>query len=103
MRGYRFYEEFSDKGRRESMGTVVALLLDDYQQPYMHWSSIAENCQGDWVADAISSVFDTPNSEVGSGSVALGYLRERCKRVSETTARQIHPQMFVYLEREGKR
>jgi hypothetical protein len=96
MKGYRFYEEFRDKCRQESMDTVVALLLDEYQQPYMYYSESA----GEWVADVVSGVFDTPNSEVGLDSVALGYLHERCKRVSEATARQIHPRLFTYLDQE---
>lgn len=103
MRGIRLYEEFTNKRRGESAGMVVAVLLDQYQQPYMHWSEAANKAHGDWLADAISGVFDIHNSEVEMGDVSFSYLRARCKRISEARARAIHPQLFVYLDREEVR
>jgi hypothetical protein len=103
MRGIRFYEEFIDKRRGESAGTVVAVLLDKYQRPYTHWSEAANKSCGGWVVDVISGMFDVCNSEVGVGSASPDYLREWCKRISEKRARAIHPQLFVYLDREEVR
>lgn len=100
MHGIRFYEEFHDKQRGESAGMVVAVLLDQYQRPYTHWSKAANKAHGDWLADAISGVFDIRNSEVEMGDVSFSYLHKRCKRISEKRARAIHPQLFVYLDRE---
>jgi len=49
-------------------------------------------------ADAVVSVRGTSNSPVCGGSVSRDYLRSRCVRVPETLARQLHPELFAYLD-----
>jgi hypothetical protein len=39
-----------------------------------------------------------PNSPVAGTSIDVSILRERCKRISEAKARQIHPLLFERLD-----
>lgn len=85
MRGFRFYLEHrtpADKRKRAHMGTVFALCLE--HMPH--------------ALEGGSAVFDRPNSPVCWGSASRDYLRHHCRRVSEATARAIHPRLFAYLE-----
>jgi hypothetical protein len=50
------------------------------------------------VYDAIAAVFYVRNSAVGSTSASSEYLREKCKRISESTARIVHPELFTWLD-----
>lgn len=89
MQGVRFYLEYADnkaKRKGEHKGTVVALLTDhQFILPGYH----SREC--------IASVYDWPNSPVGSDSVARSYLRNNCKHISEDKAREIHPALFEYI------
>jgi hypothetical protein len=88
MTGVRFYLEFRDKSKRQSGVTVVAaLVLND-----SYWSS------GKLCYEAIAALFNQPNSPVASTGVALDYLRQKCKRISEARARIIHPALFERLD-----
>jgi hypothetical protein len=92
MKGVRFYEEFTNKRKGESAGNVTAIL--------------PENRWHDWEAhdlmyDGVGAVYFYPNSPVASTGVSRGYLREKCKRVSEARARQVHPALFTtWLDRD---
>jgi hypothetical protein len=88
MNGLRFYLEFNDPRKRRSVGTVVAALV--VNGPY--WSS-GRRCY-----EAVAALFDTPNAPVAGTGVALDYLRQKCKRVSEARARAIHPALFGRLD-----
>jgi hypothetical protein len=88
MKDIRFYEEFCDKSKHTSMGTVVAVLLD--VPCYLN--------NGHACYEAVVGVFNRPNSPVCCGGVALDYLREQCKRISEAEARAIHPALFAVLD-----
>ena len=91
MKGIRFYEEFKNKRKPEtSKGNVIALLTDT-RRIESHWK-----VQLIW--DSVSAVFFRPNSSVCYSSVCQEYLQEKCKRVSEERARQVHPKLFEYLE-----
>lgn len=83
MRGFRFYEEFSNKRKGVSAGQVVAVSTE-------HTRGV--------MLDAVASVFDRANSPVESTMVDRGWLRQKCKRVSEERARQVHPKLFSYLK-----
>jgi hypothetical protein len=48
--------------------------------------------------ECIGAVFFTRNSECCSCSVSFDYLQKYCKRISEKQAREIHPNLFKYLE-----
>lgn len=87
MKGIRFYAEFNDKSKRQPGGNVVAALVLNGS----YWSS-ATACY-----EAIAALFDQPNSPVAGTGVALDYLRQKCKRISEAKARRIHPALFERL------
>jgi hypothetical protein len=84
VKGFRFYEEFADKRKGASEGNVVAVL-------------VANGLSSTGLYDAIAGVDERPNSPVAGTGVQPLYLRKRCKRVSESRAREIHRQLFAYL------
>ena len=100
MNGIRFYEDFEskhDKRHNISHGSVIAAIIENG----IHWSqTYDENGKVKPLAcyECISAVFFHPNSDVCGTSVALDYLSECCKRISEKRAREIHPNLFVYLD-----
>lgn len=87
MKDVRFYEEFSNKRKGISAGTVIAVLTD--------WD-IASGMydKNGRIYEAIGALFDEPNSSVASTSVHENYLRENCKRVSQKRALEIHPRLI---------
>lgn len=89
MKGVRFYEEYADeKTRKVSQGNVVA--IDTETPPYR---------SGDVVCvSALSGIYMSPNAPVATTGVALSYLRENCKRISEARAREVHPALFHRLD-----
>jgi hypothetical protein len=88
MNGIRFYREFKDNSKRQPGGTVVAALVLNGG----YWSSST------WCYEAVAALFDRPNSPVAGTGVARDYLRLKCKRISEATARIIHPALFERLD-----
>jgi hypothetical protein len=96
MKGYKFFLEYpnnKDKrnGTRKSLGnhlgTIVAVIDD------------TARATGNGIEqDAISAVQDIPNSGTNYGGVSWDYLAERCKRISEAQAREIHPVLFQRLD-----
>ena len=91
MKGYRFYEEFENKHKGISAGTVVAVELETRR--YYRDLCIPHHDIG-----AVAAVFDHPNSGCTFTAVSFDYLRTKCKRISEARAREIHPHLFDYLE-----
>ncbi len=89
MNRIRFYQEFRNKSKRTSAGTIIAVLVRNG----LYWS------HGKICYEALAGVFDEPNSPVAGTGVARDYLRRKCKRVSEAKARAIHPLLFERLER----
>ena len=88
MSGICFYQEFSDKSKRTSAGTIIAALVCNG----LYWSS------GKSATKPLQAVFDRPNSPVAGTGVARDYLRQKCKRISEAKARTIHPALFERLD-----
>ena len=104
MKGINFYLEYSNKrdkrkGTRKDpgnhRGTVVAVATKHERG---HWTNFPDFYLGNEKADAIGALFNEPNSVVCSCSVCPEYLDEKCKRISEALAREIHPQLFEYLD-----
>ena len=100
MKGYRFYLEYpSLKEKRKGTvknpgnheGNALALIIDTARVMYQHEKPII-------VHDAIGSLLFTPDSPVCSTSITDEYLTERCKRIPESLAREIHPKLFNYLD-----
>lgn len=84
MKDFRFYEEFRNKRRGESAGTVVAVWLPSCRY-------------GEW--EGFVSVFEHPNcATINYCGGSYDYLRQNCKRISEERARQIHPNLFNRIE-----
>ena len=108
MKGVRFYLEYPSKTEKNKAtvkspgshsGTVVAVYLEPDGRS---WSPIGYINYGagdaEWMYECAHALFDTPNSTVCSGAVSAGYLAEKCKRIPERLAREIHPRMIDYLE-----
>jgi len=85
VNGVRFYEEFQSHSKKHTQGNCIAVL-------YSNGTFLSGNY------DAIGAVYFMPNSPVASTSVGMDYLRLNCKRVSETHAREVHPELFAYLD-----
>lgn len=101
MKGYHFFVEFPDKKSKNKAtrrnlvgheGNVIAVILKDNGYPESYIS------QGQIIHEAICSVLSSPNSPVTYACVGWEYLRERCKRISEKQAREIHSELFRYLD-----
>lgn len=90
MKGWRFYEEFEDDARKVPTGNVVAIPYP--QTPYFTQEGAI------YGVICVSAVFPRPNSPVASGMVNLHYKECRTKRISEAKAREIHKNLFHYLE-----
>lgn len=88
MRGFRFYEILKDKGKKseESEGNCIAVDIE---------TSLSA---GFGCYQAVGPVFFEPDSAVCFSPASPAYLAENCKRVSEKRAREIHPELFKYLE-----
>lgn len=90
MQGYRFYEEFGSKQMKRkgiSAGNVVAVF---YDSRFMS--------QGKMCVESVASVFSQANSAVCGTSVSEDWLSDTCKRISEKRAREIHSNLFSYLD-----
>lgn len=108
MLGINFYLEYPNKtekhkGTRKSpgnhRGTVIAVMTKHERGRWSNFPDWHYNGQ-DHMADAMGALFDEPNSPVCSTGVSPGYLDEKCKRISEKMAREIHPQLFVRLDQD---
>ncbi len=87
MKNVRFYVEYDSpqaKKQNKNNGNVVAVL------PKKGLFQRGE----DLCVQAVHALHDYADSPACSGSLALNYLRKRCKRVSEDIARVIHPRLF---------
>lgn len=96
MKYVRFYLEYGSKANKRKgvhEGNVLALLDtmgDGFRPQYMGDLQYSHEC--------ISAVFFHPNSAVCGTQCHVRYLREECKRIPEWKARQIHPNLFAYLD-----
>lgn len=86
MRGIKFYEEFINKRKGESAGNCVAVFSD------------IEMRNPDGTFSGVGAIYDHPNSPVASTGVAHAVLEKIFKRVSERRAREVHPELFRYLD-----
>lgn len=85
MNGVRFYFDYgSAKAKRQGGDAPNALAL-----------LVANGCRSTW--DAIAALTDEPNSPVCGTGVSPEYLREACKRVSQTEAYRVHPALKVRM------
>jgi hypothetical protein len=95
MKGYKFYLEYPDskskrKATRKNLGKHSGNCVATWNSWFLS--------ETDWNVDAITSIQDYSNCPVCCTSVSFCYLREKCKRISEQQAREIHPKLFNYLD-----
>jgi len=95
MKGIRFYLEYpnrteKNKGTRKNPGKHSGNVLAVFEDGF--WGS------NGWSYEALGAVNYYEDSSVGSTSVSPDYIREKCKRISERLAREIHPQLFAVLD-----
>lgn len=110
MDGIRFYLEYPSKreknkrpaSSRTHTGNVLAAFLEpggkDGQQIGEHSYFIGMYQNGDLMTEGVSALFDHPNSVVCGSNFGWSYLRDQCVRISEKEAREIHPNLFLYLD-----
>lgn len=92
MKGYRFYKEYNspqDKRKDKPTGNVFAALTD---AKYTHIRD------GALFREGFGAIYFEPNSPCVFASAQVDWLRDRCKRISEAEARQIHPRLFERIE-----
>ena len=96
MKGIRFYLEYpSAKDKRKATRKALG----------NHTGNVIATLEGTEMVgrfgpqiDALVGVFYTEDSPVATSAVSYEYLRERCKRISEAKAREIHPELFKRLD-----
>ena len=101
MKGIRFFLEYpSLKDKKKATvkepgnheGNVLALILDTGRVEQKADKTL------NIVHDAIGALLFKSNSPVCSTGVCNEYLKERCKRIPESLAREIHTELFDYLD-----
>jgi len=106
MNGYRFYLEYENnakkrKGTRKEpgdhLGTVIAVVEGSHFLSRSYENKIPRQ----WVYEVISAVYFEPDSLCCGSSASMAYIQDNCKRISEKLAREIHPNLFVYLDVDG--
>lgn len=99
MKGYIFYLEFpTAQAKRKATlknltghsGNCIAVTSDKTER-YAQWR--VNGCYPAYVG-----VYDRVNSACSSEYVHPDYLAERCKKISEAQAREIHPNLFYRIE-----
>jgi hypothetical protein len=95
MKGIRFYLEYPSKQAKQRatrkslgnhLGTVIAVETKTF------WWVGKE-----YFMQAYGGVFNQPNSYVCGTCTTWEYLYDRCKRISEQQAKEIHPKLIDYL------
>jgi hypothetical protein len=93
MHGYRFFEEYVDESRRESLKSVIAVAT--FEDPLVKEGGVC------FPAVCVPNV-GRKSSEQSAAVMRLmfnvEYLGTHCRRISEATARTIHPKLFEYLD-----
>lgn len=97
MKGIRFYQEFENKSKTKPTGNVIAAFAGYSTELAGNGVFFSGNVA---CYEAISGLYDHPNSAVASGAVAVDVLREKCKRIPERKARVIHPALFERLDQD---
>ena len=99
MKGYIFYLEFPTaqakrKATRKNLtghgGNCIAVTSDKAEQ--------VEQWRVNKCFPSFTAVQDIPNNPCCFNPVNVDYLKERCKRISEAQAREIHPNLFHRIE-----
>ena len=98
MKDFRFYLEYPDNkskraGTRKDLGNHSGTCVALWEGTEHIWGE-----RGEIMQDAFVGVYDWSDSACCFSSVSWGYLRERCKRISEQQASIIHPNLFYRIK-----
>ena len=106
MQGIRFYAELpgyrGSKSATRRHRAFTRSHLDNAAETGGHYNCLAifasngRNLAGDWEGYAPAN--DRTRSQVEHAGVTPDYLRSRCVRICEATARKLHPELFSKLE-----
>jgi hypothetical protein len=96
MKDVTFYLEYSSlkeksKGTRKNLGNHSGNCLA------VHGAWFKSNQV--YCKETVAGLPGIPNSVCCGSSTSNEYLTEHCKRISEKQAREIHPNLFEYLDK----
>lgn len=95
MRGYRFFEEYVDETRSQSLQSVIA--VQTFEGPWVKEGGV---CFPAVCSPSVGAgKTGDKNSAVTSLMFNVEYLGTHCRHISEAQARTIHPKLFEYLDR----
>ncbi|HEX5438713.1 MAG TPA: hypothetical protein VFW98_16295 [Gemmatimonadaceae bacterium] len=90
MRGFRFFEEYTNATKAQSAGNVIAVQTSD--DPFVKEGEICVHALCAYPDDC------APNSPVLARLCSAEYLGRHCERITEARARAVHPKLFEYLD-----
>lgn len=93
MKGFRFYQVVTDKGKASEKRRQECIAIMP-KENRIGWCGDHH----DTLYQGAGAVFSDPNSPCIGCEIAQQYLAEHTRRVSEATARKVHPELFEYLE-----
>jgi hypothetical protein len=96
MKNYRFYLEYETPSDKRT-GTVKRPGKHSGNVCAAELSTLYFNGTGASY-EGFSSVFNHADSAVNWGGLPTAYLASNCRRIPESLARQIHPQLFARLD-----
>lgn len=112
MQGFHFYAEMPDDRRSKSASKThpfapwTRATLKHLAAEGQHVNVTAAFTGSEYLfhdgqgarREAIAALFDHANSHVATTAVDPRWLRERCTRIDEATARKLHPALFEVLD-----
>ncbi|HJU90116.1 MAG TPA: hypothetical protein VJ672_12025 [Gemmatimonadaceae bacterium] len=93
MRGYRFFEEYVDETRSQSLQSVIA--VQTFEGPWVKEGGV---CFPAVCSPSAGGKTFEKNSAVIRLMFNAEYLGTHCRRITEAQARTIHPKLFEYLD-----
>ena len=95
MKGYTFYLEYpTTKEKKNATRKMLGNHSGNVIAVFGKWYKSSVN---EYQKECVSAVFDHANSVCCGGSVGSEYLTDRCKKISEKQAREIHQNLFNYF------
>ena len=95
MKGITFYLEFENNSNKRK---ATRKNLINHSGNCLAVFNGREHILPDYKSiEAIGAVFYTKNSPCCFTSASFDYLQERCKKISEKQTKEIHPELFNYL------
>ena len=88
MKGVTFYAEYPTEAEKRAGGSIFTVLAKTSKWDYQYE-------RGSW-ADAVTCEYGKGNSRshFTSTSIEKAYIRKYCRRITESVARSIHPEIF---------